>query len=259
MKSKYWIKLYHEMIDDPKVARLNDSAYRLFIECLLLAGELDEEGLLPPVEDMAWRLRKSETALPDSMTHLALAGMVEKVKHEDGERWFVSKFSERQAPSSSAQRVRQLRERRRKEAKEEERDTETDTYIDTYSNVTNVTNRYNDVTRKTHMPPYDGHAENQPTQEYNDVITAICNVVKNASVLMPTPELEAMAQTILDAGDVERIAGFTEWWQANGHYAGAPALKSFVGDWKNYVNGITLKQGNGRKPQHETQHFAGRM
>jgi hypothetical protein len=266
MKSKYWIKLYHEMIDDPKVARLNDSAYRLFIECLLLAGELDEGGLLPPVEDMAWRLRKSETALPDSMTHLALAGMVKLVQHKDDERWFVTKFAERQAPSTSAQRVRAFRARKRKEPKEKEEnkkqitDTDTDTYIDTYSNVTNVTNRYNDVTENpplydgheenthTENPPlYDGHEENTHTQEYQDVITAICNETKNGNALAPSADLQNFAHAIMDAGTASRISGFAEWWQTNGHYPGFPALKSMISDWKNYLSGATLKQTNSQQ------------
>ena len=114
MASKYWLKLYHEMLDDPKVARLNDSAYRRFIECLLMAGELDEGGFLPPLEDMAWRIRVSETALADDMTRLALGGMAELREHESGERWFVSKFAKRQRALTDAERKQNQREREKK-------------------------------------------------------------------------------------------------------------------------------------------------
>ena len=103
------------MLDDAKVARLNDSAYRRFVECMLLAGEMQEDGFLPPLEDMSWRLRLSETALEQDMTRLALAGLVERKVHKDGERWFVTKFAERQAPSPVAKRVREFRKRQRKE------------------------------------------------------------------------------------------------------------------------------------------------
>jgi hypothetical protein len=180
MKSKYWIKLYHEMLDDPKVARLNDSAYRLFIECLLLAGEINEDGLLPPVEDMAWRLHKSEVGLPDDMTHLALAGLVEIVQHETGDRWLVTKFSERQAPSPAAQRMAKYRERKRKEAKEKERKIDEDTDIDTYTyrTVTPVTNRNEHV---THI--YDGHEEND-IHHLQEVAAEIATVTKTA----PSPK-----------------------------------------------------------------------
>jgi hypothetical protein len=114
MASKYWLKLYYEMLDDPKVARLSDSSYRRFIECLLLAGETDAGGLLPPLEDMSWRLRVSELALDQDMSRLAMAGLVTLVEHDGDNRWFVVKFSERQAAISGAERVNRFRQEKRK-------------------------------------------------------------------------------------------------------------------------------------------------
>lgn len=151
MASKYWLKLYHEMIDDPKIARLPDSSYRRFIECLLLAGELDEDGFLPSVEDMAWRLRLNETSLAQDLSRLSLAGMVELKQDDDNtERWFVTNFSKRQAPSDAAERMREYRKRKKKEPKKKEKkikdidldeDTDIDTYRDVTSAVTGVTYR----------------------------------------------------------------------------------------------------------------------
>ncbi len=138
MASKYWLKLYHEMIDDPKVARLPDSSYRRFIECLLLAGETDDGGYLPPLPDMAWRIRVDETTLQQDLSRLALAGMVEL---KENDRWFVTKFAERQAPSDAAERMREYRKRKRKVAKEKEKREDTDTDTDTYRAVTDVTKR----------------------------------------------------------------------------------------------------------------------
>ena len=112
MASRYWLKLYHEMLDDPKVARLPDSSYRRFIECMLLAGEVDEGGYLPSIEDMAWRLRRDETSLRDDMSRLATAQLVE-IK-EDG-RWFVTKFSDRQKAVSGAERVKRHRDNAKKQ------------------------------------------------------------------------------------------------------------------------------------------------
>lgn len=150
MSSKYWIKLYLEMLDDPKVARLNDGAYRRFVECLLIAGEEDADGLLPAIEDMAWRLRVDATALAQDLSRLAIGELIELTQTENGDRWLVSAFAERQAPSTGAQRVREHRKRKRKVTKEkenkdkdiEERDTDTDTYRNVTSNVTDVTKRY---------------------------------------------------------------------------------------------------------------------
>ena len=132
MAANYWLKLYYEMLDDPKVARLPDSSYRRFIECLLLAGETDSGGLLPAIEDMSWRLRLSETALSQDMSRLAMAGIVELREHDQGERWFVTKFADRQAAVSGAERVKRHRERNKKRE---------------YNGHDNgpVTNRYTDI------------------------------------------------------------------------------------------------------------------
>lgn len=131
MASKYWLKLYYEMLDDPKVARLPDSSYRRFVECLLLAGEYDRSGLLPPIEDMAWRLRVSETALQQDMSRLAMAGVVNLVPYEGEERWLVRKFKERQQAVPGRERVARYRDRQKS--------------AEYTSSNENVTNRYTDT------------------------------------------------------------------------------------------------------------------
>ena len=70
MASKYWIKLYHEILDDPKMGRLPDALFRRAIEFFLIAGERGREGDLPPLADIAWRLRADEIALLAQMEDL---------------------------------------------------------------------------------------------------------------------------------------------------------------------------------------------
>ena len=128
MASKYWIKLYHEILDDPKMGRLSDSLWRRFIECCLLAGELDADGALPPVMDMAWRLRMDETALTNELDQLARFGMLEyRADNPLAAYWNVTKFAERQAKMSAAERMARHRERQKKDAY----------YGDSYATVTN--------------------------------------------------------------------------------------------------------------------------
>ena len=45
-KRKLWIRLYIELLDDPKVATLPDNLYRLAIELDLLAGEVNKLSLI---------------------------------------------------------------------------------------------------------------------------------------------------------------------------------------------------------------------
>jgi len=123
------------MLDDPKVAKLSDSSYRRFIECLLLAGEADEGGILPPIDDMAWRLRLSNDALEKDLSRLALSGLLHL---NEMEQWVVTKFDDRQQAVKGAERVRRFRERERRNEYYNEpvtnpvtkRYTDTDTDID---------------------------------------------------------------------------------------------------------------------------------
>jgi hypothetical protein len=102
------MKLYFEILDDPKMGRLPDWLWRRAIELFLLAGENGNDGLLQPVSDMGWRLRTSEDDLVKSLLALSQIGVV----HETPEGWVVTHFKERQF-SDSAERMRRFREKSR--------------------------------------------------------------------------------------------------------------------------------------------------
>lgn len=106
MASRYWIKLYQEILDDPKMGRLSDALFRRAIELFLLAGDYDQEGLLPGNADISWRLRVPEDALATQMAELRSYGILSQ--DEQG-RWSVTHFKERQSADSSTQRMRHYR------------------------------------------------------------------------------------------------------------------------------------------------------
>lgn len=126
MTAKYWIKLYHETLHDPKMGRLSDHLYRRCIEIFLLAGEYDRGGLLPPLDDMAWTLRTDPDALAQDLHALADVDITHWT--EDG--WVVTHFAARQDADNSAERMRQLRKRKQHA---------------TYSGDAAVTNRNADI------------------------------------------------------------------------------------------------------------------
>ena len=115
----HWIKLYVEMIDDPKVGLLPDAVKWRWVSALLLAGELNEDGYLPDVNDAAWRLHTNVETLQSEMRTLAGRGLVELREHPDGsERWFIPAFVKRQEAATSTERSRNLRHRRRQNGDE---------------------------------------------------------------------------------------------------------------------------------------------
>lgn len=103
--SRYWIKLYHELLRDPKMGRLPDHLWRRSIELFLIAGQEDREGRLPSVPDMAWSLHTTAEKLNPDL--LALDGIV---IHWDEPEWVVTKFAERQDPDTDAERKRHQRD-----------------------------------------------------------------------------------------------------------------------------------------------------
>jgi hypothetical protein len=106
---KYWIKLYIEILDDPKMARLPNHLWRRLVELFLLAGRQGDDGALPPVEETAWSLRLSEDKLLEDLQRLAEVGVVQK---STSGIWSVTHFKERQG-SESLERVRRYRQRYR--------------------------------------------------------------------------------------------------------------------------------------------------
>ena len=58
--NRHWVKLWIKALDDASLAVLPDSEWRLAIECFLVAGENGNDGQLPKVKELAWRLRRNE-------------------------------------------------------------------------------------------------------------------------------------------------------------------------------------------------------
>lgn len=131
MASKYWIKLYHEILDDPKMGRLDDALFRRAVECFLAAGDLGEDGDLPTTADLAWRLRADESELESQLAALAAVDILQK--EADG-TWSVTNFHKRQKSVSTRERVRRFREKERKNPEKDEE-----------SRNENVTKRYTDI------------------------------------------------------------------------------------------------------------------
>ena len=126
MASHYWLKLYHEILHDPKMGQLSDRLWRRCIEMFLLAGDTDNEGHLPPVNDMAWALRTNTADLAGELAELEQTGILSR----DGDTWYVTKWQERQGPVSGTERTKRHREKKRSDA---------------YYRNDSVTNRYTDV------------------------------------------------------------------------------------------------------------------
>ena len=126
MASRYWIKLYHEILDDPKMGRLPDALFRRAIEFFLMAGENGRDGGLPALADMAWRLHADEINLLAQMEDLEALNILSR-DAQGG--WRVTHFAKRQAPSPMSERVRQFRKEQRRAVFEADGDSNADVTI----------------------------------------------------------------------------------------------------------------------------------
>lgn len=106
----YWIKLYHEITDDPKMATLPDRLWRRTIELFLLAGKLcaDKSGKLPDTRQLAWLLRMNTDDLQTDLDQLVATGIIQPIPNG----WLVVNFQKRQSAATSTERVKQHRERK---------------------------------------------------------------------------------------------------------------------------------------------------
>lgn len=124
---------------NPKVARLPDAQFRLWMELLCVAGEND--GLIPPLDDLKHLLKRRLDHLSSGLKALISAGLIDAL--EDG--YCSHDWNQRQYKSdTSTDRSRKHREKCNVAATPP--DTETDTETDT--TPTGVVKR----TRKTRCP-----------------------------------------------------------------------------------------------------------
>lgn len=105
MAAKYWIKLYHEILHDPKMCRMPAQLWKRTVEMFLMAGEKDKGGYLPSVDDMAWTLRTEPEQLETELIELQRLGILTMIDT----KWFVVKFAERQKAMTKAEYMRRKR------------------------------------------------------------------------------------------------------------------------------------------------------
>ena len=106
-----WFRLYHNIIDDPKVGMLSYEQRWLWIEILCLASISRAGGDTElTVTEAEWKLRRN---IKDSLQKLLGNGLVTLKKRFDGEETlFVPKWEKRQYQSdSSTERVKKFREK----------------------------------------------------------------------------------------------------------------------------------------------------
>ena len=153
-QNNYWMKLWFDILRDPKMGMLPDRLWRRVIELFLLAGQNGEDGLLPEVATIAWQLNKSVPAIVTDLQTIAEVGIVQEI--EEG-RWIVTNFKKRNEPVDSRKRIKDFRQRERYEkgnADETEVKRECNEALQVRYQEEQK-NRLTDLTTTTTVPPSD--------------------------------------------------------------------------------------------------------
>ena len=111
-----WFRLHTRMLDNPKVGKLSDSAFRLYIELMCLASESEKGDGSTEMdqEEIAWRLRRN---VPETLhKELEKADLIVSVKRDETrhetqvKRWKMFQY----ASDVSTERVRKHRKNKGK-------------------------------------------------------------------------------------------------------------------------------------------------
>ncbi|MGA1806726.1 hypothetical protein VHN57_08455 [Sphingobium sp. WW5] len=127
-----WFRMYAEVLDDPKVQRLNGEDFKGWVNILCLTAK--HNGTLPAASDIAFALRMDEKKAAKLLQRLVSCGLL--VEDETGLK--PNKWDTRQYKSDvSTSRVKRFRERSKKQDETEGEtapDTETEAEVIPFSN-----------------------------------------------------------------------------------------------------------------------------
>lgn len=107
-----WFRFYDEALDDPKVQKLPPHLFKAWVNLLCLASKND--GLMPPVDDIAFRLRCSAHDAQGQIDELIGLGLIDirNDMKQEPHNWRKRQF----ANDTSTARVRKWRKEKGKKA-----------------------------------------------------------------------------------------------------------------------------------------------
>lgn len=101
-----WLRLWRSLVDNPKAQRLRDPMFKVWINLLCCT---DDNGNLPPIEDLAFKLRAKQAVVAKWILELSTAGfIVDGVMNDWHEHQFQSDVS--------TERVKRFRQRSKKQS-----------------------------------------------------------------------------------------------------------------------------------------------
>ena len=111
---KLWLRLYTEVLNDPKVQKLDGNSFKFWINLLCCAKEYSNDGILPDLGGIAFHLRIKEETAHKYLEKMIESGLVEN----EANTYIIHGWSTRQYESDNDPTAldRKRRERDRKKS-----------------------------------------------------------------------------------------------------------------------------------------------
>jgi len=129
-----WLRLYTEILNDPKVQRLPDSLFRAYINFLCIAKEYSDNGVLPPKKDIAFFLRCPENSVKKLCDGLKNSGLLDLVNEGYSVHGWNNRQYESDGDPTRYSRVKRFRDNKRN-GKETAEETPIETDVKRVSNT----------------------------------------------------------------------------------------------------------------------------
>ena len=149
-----WLRLYSDVVSDPKVQRLPGDKFKAWINLLCVAAQHD--GILPPLADLAFTLRIAEDKIASLLADLVDKGLID-VTSDD--RYTPHNWASRQYKSDvSNDRVQRHRQRKRNVTVTPPEQIRSDSYSEAVTALIEVT----DPTALAAWDTYGRHTTGKP-------------------------------------------------------------------------------------------------
>jgi hypothetical protein len=240
-----WFRVYGDLVDDPKMQQLSADLFRGTINLWCLASKND--GILPSIHDIAFRLRKSLPKTKKLIADLQAADLIDETDagltpHNWASRQFKS--------DTSNERVKRFRERRRNVTSavtETPSDTDTDTDTKTEKNlvtseveVTTTTMSKKSRKRHAYTAEFEVFWKGYPTDANMSKHEAFeewqkLSIEERAEAIKSLPTFRAYCKDHSDYRQVHACR-YLKKKRFEGH-ANAKAKAPTDGQWPRYFNG----------------------
>lgn len=133
MSGMPWFRFYAESLNDPKVQKLDGEDFKAWVNLLCIASQND--GRLPPLEDVAYLLRDTQNATQTLLERLHNGGLIDRCNGgANGWHYAPHNWKNRQFKSDNST-ARSQKHRSRRNVAATPPDTDADTYTDTEFNA----------------------------------------------------------------------------------------------------------------------------